>query len=404
MTMAGDMMREPSSPLKLAPPPHCPLVHVADVVPCDPEELDSVIGWMQSGTALAQETRFARGTALPDGRLDMCKQSLGPQGAARVMRALSYQPHIHHLLLGTDGLGDEGATEVAEHLRQPNHLQTVYLGCNAIGAEGASALAQACGTSSQLKGLWLKRNPLGPDAVPALVDMLRQNPNLEMLDLHNTGLGDDGCAALLRALPHSSLHRLYLGANGAGPQSAKALCHLLASGEGPRDLFLGTNPLGDAGVVELAKGLRKQNLRSPRILALPAVQVGDEGVRALVETLGPGRKGLEMLDLGRTLSSRALEIPPNKITVHGVKDLAGWLSTNPALRVLHLEGNPLRTSALLALERALETNHTLTHLKMGKNMARKTMRRVKIRLEENSSGQEVLDLYRETWAIRSVYR
>ncbi|NUP49074.1 MAG: ribonuclease inhibitor, partial [Catenulispora sp.] len=51
-------------------------------------ELAPVLAWLRRGEAVRARTDFPAGTALPDGRLDLCKQDLGPLGAAAVADAL----------------------------------------------------------------------------------------------------------------------------------------------------------------------------------------------------------------------------------------------------------------------------------------------------------------------------
>src|SRR5215207_10005424 len=106
-------------------------------VPCPAEELTPLLEALRRGEPPAEARAFPRGTWLPDGRLDLCKQAIGPDGARAVMAAVRHAPHVRHLLLGADGLGDEGARAVAELAAARGELCTVYLGGNFITAEGA---------------------------------------------------------------------------------------------------------------------------------------------------------------------------------------------------------------------------------------------------------------------------
>jgi len=46
--------------------------------PCDPLELEPLLRAVQSGHGPSEARTFPRGALLPDGRLDLCKQQLGP--------------------------------------------------------------------------------------------------------------------------------------------------------------------------------------------------------------------------------------------------------------------------------------------------------------------------------------
>jgi hypothetical protein len=131
---------------------------VAYVVPRPVAELGPLLDWLRAGRPAGERLDFAVGTALPDGRLDLCKQGLGAEGAALVAEALAQGPSpVRHLLLGTDGLGDEGAEAVAGG---SGDVETLYLGCNGITAGGACRIADQLRASPQVvTGVWLKRNP-----------------------------------------------------------------------------------------------------------------------------------------------------------------------------------------------------------------------------------------------------
>src|SRR5262245_56815207 len=120
------------------------LCHVGpDFVACDPAELTPLLEYLRRGEPAEERRTFPRGTLLPGGRLDLCKQGIGPEGARAVTAALRHNAHVVHVLFGADGIGDEGARAVAGLARANTGLKTVYLGCNSITADGASELADA---------------------------------------------------------------------------------------------------------------------------------------------------------------------------------------------------------------------------------------------------------------------
>ena len=121
---------------------HCPLTGTIPFVPCDPCKIDPLVEFLQRNLP-ASGAVFPRGTFLRDGRLDLCKQNLGPDGCERVTNALLGHDHVRSLLLGTDGIGDRGAVSVAKLIAHNDSLEVVYLGCNLIGPAGTEALATA---------------------------------------------------------------------------------------------------------------------------------------------------------------------------------------------------------------------------------------------------------------------
>ncbi|HEY1178709.1 MAG TPA: hypothetical protein VGF17_21355, partial [Phytomonospora sp.] len=112
---------------------------IGPVTPRPVADLAPLLAWLRTGRPVAERVDFPAGTALPDGRLDLCKQDLGPRGAALVADALRPGP-VKHLLLGTDGLGDTGAARFAKAAVDIG-VETLYLGCNGITPRGVHAVA-----------------------------------------------------------------------------------------------------------------------------------------------------------------------------------------------------------------------------------------------------------------------
>jgi Ran GTPase-activating protein (RanGAP) involved in mRNA processing and transport len=383
-----------------APKPLCPVVHVGDVTPCAPEELDPLLVWLRRKERLDAPHTFLRGTALPDGRLDLCKQSVGVHNARRLAQALEDHPQVRHLLMGTDGLGDEGAQAVAALVTASDPLETVYLGCNAIGPAGALALGEAVAGSSRVNALWLKRNPLGVEGARVIAAALPRARSLTTLDLTNTGLGDEGLEIIADALPRApALARVYLGGNGATLRAAHALAQALPRCAHLQGLYLGVSPLGDDGAAALAQGL-PPTLRG---LALPSCDLGPKGVEALRAAL-EALPQLERLDLGCAPSTWALDERPNAVGDEGALHLASWLAQDPPLRELHLEENGLTTLSALALLAVMPRNTHLSELRLGKNIARKVRRRLNAALERNAALHPPREVPAEVRAILSVYR
>ena len=206
-------------------------------------ELKSLIDYLQTDRPIAQKTVFPRGTVMPDGRLDLCKQDLGVTGCHLVTEALANNDAIASLLLGTNGIGDLGAQDVARLIQRNHNLEIVYLGCNAISSTGIAALAEALTENRSVTGLWLKRNPIGPEGAYYLAEMLRHNTSIRTLDLVNTQIGEEGLAAILKVLnsTNRTVERLYLGGNQIQADNAALLANLLVNNPVITSLFLNVN-------------------------------------------------------------------------------------------------------------------------------------------------------------------
>jgi len=99
---------------------------VPPVFPRPQTDLAPLLDWLRTGRTAPQRLDFPGGSLLPDGRLDLCKQALGPDGAALVVDALRPGP-VRHLLLGTNGLGDGAGAVSVKAVK--SGVETLYLGC-----------------------------------------------------------------------------------------------------------------------------------------------------------------------------------------------------------------------------------------------------------------------------------
>ena len=229
--------------------PTC-LLH-APAPPCDPAEVEPLLAFLRRDEPVAAPLAFPRGTLLPDGRLDLCKQSIGPGGADAVCEALADNRQVRHLLLGTNHIGNQGARAVARLVQRSATLETVYLGCNHIDAEGLAPLLDAVSASPSVHALWIKRNPIGERGAALVAAALRRAPRLRTLDLVQTGLGERGAARVLAALG--------TGVAGSGEDGIGPLRQLLLSRGGAgqaRSLVFGDRlPAVAAAHEEIGKSL-----------------------------------------------------------------------------------------------------------------------------------------------------
>ncbi|WP_330241398.1 gala protein [Streptomyces sp. NBC_00525] len=373
-------------------PVRCPAIEHPDLPLADPALLGPLLDRLAAHPPVEADETYPLGALRADGRMDLCKQGLGPAGAALVMPAAARSPHVAHVLLGTNALGDEGATAVAAALAGGGHgLHTVYLGCNRIGPAGATALAGALAGDDTVRALWLKRNPLGDTGVRALAPMLRRNTTLRTLDLVNTGVTEDGLTALLDVLcdrPHP-VERLFLGGNGLGADAAPLLARLILDA-GVRELYLPCNHLGDEGAAVLAA---TADPARPIRLGLGGNGIGPAGARALAGALD----GIEALDLGRPRSERSLGAPPNTTGDRGADALAAALPGSP-LRRLELRHTGLTGRGAKTLLAALSPGSRLEYVGLGPGLPRRVKRTFATLLRPDAGA------HTDMRAVRSLYR
>ncbi len=380
----------------------CPAIGHPRIALTDPALLDPLLARLTEREPVTAGRTFPLGTLHADGRVDLCKQGLGPAGAARLMPVAARSPHAVHVLLGTNAVGDAGARSVADaltegHARTERHgpteghgLTTLYLGCNRIGPHGAAALADRLAGDGTVRALWLKRNPLGDAGVRALADCLSVNTTLRTLDLVNTGITSRGLTALVETLTARPrpVERLFLGGNGLTARDAPLLAALLRDA-GVRELYLSANHLGDEGAAVLAAAADPAR---PVRLGLGGNGIGPAGARALADALG----GIEALDLGRPASERALGAPPNGTGDAGAGALAAALPGSP-LRRLELRHTGLTGRGAKTLLQAADGG-VLEHVGLGPGLPRKVKRAFALLLRPASGSHPDLR------AVRSAYR
>lgn len=361
------------------------------VAPRPGEDLAPLIAWLRTGKTAEARIDFPAGTALPDGRLDLCKQAIGADGAARVAEALPSLPRsariaVRHLLLGTDGLGDSGAGSVAAAADEKG-VNTLYLGCNGITSGGVcrmadrlrssgfgqSAQAAATDPESGVKAVWLKRNPLGPGGGEAAAALVEAAPGLRTLDLVQTGLAPAALGALTEALiaAHGTgreFERLYLGGNPLGGPGAKALAALIAAGA-IGELYISAAELGDVGAHTIAEALELAPPGRLHRLSVASNGIGPAACARLVAAAA--RSGVAMLDLGRVRAARVLSAADNRPDVAAADSIGAALAAAPhRLTHLVLADTGMRSPEAISLLRHLEPGMpTPMRVVLGKGIA-----------------------------------
>lgn len=369
---------------------------------CDVSELQPLVDFLSANERVAEQTAFPRGTMLPDGRLDLCKQSIGPGGAAMVATGVPLSSHTRHLLLGANGLGSAGAKAVAGIVRESESLETVYLGCNMIRADAVEELVEAIQANSQVNALWLKRNPIGPQGAAAVAGLLRSGHHLECLDLVHTEMQEEGLADVLQALTddNRTVRRLYLCGNQIRPDQCHQISRLLTTNDALKHLYLSVNQIGDAGTKTIAAGLAQNT--SLQTLSLASNRIGCEGAAALADALSTS--ALQTLELGCESSTFVLGEEPNHIGDRGAKAIAQALLRNSTLRILNLSRNAVTEVGIRDLLRSLDENTTLCDVRHSVSLCQDLRDWLNDGLLRNRSRTSPLRTDPHLEAIQSVYR
>ncbi|MFD5596901.1 ribonuclease inhibitor [Streptomyces griseorubiginosus] len=379
-----------------------PFAGVPDVVPRPLAELAPLLDWLRSGRPAGERLDFAAGTALPDGRLDLCKQSLGAEGAALVADALAQGPSpVRHLLLGTDALGDDGAAAVAG---AGTGVETLYLGCNGVTEGGACRIADQLWASPQVvTGVWLKRNPLGGGGGRAAAELIDAARSLRTLDLVQTGLDAAGAAVLADALSAAAengrrIERLFVGGNPLGEAGAGALAEVIASGA-VDELYVSAAGLGDAGALRFAAVLERAPHGRLTRLSVASNGIGPLAAARLVAAATAA--GVELLDLGRVRAAAVLGAQDNHVDLTAAETIADVLaSTGHRLTHLVLTHTGMRSREAHRLLDTAARATTATRFVLGEGIAAS----VKRRLAAHSAHLPPPSVPADVAAVRSVHR
>ncbi|MFO0658949.1 MAG: SDR family NAD(P)-dependent oxidoreductase [Polyangiaceae bacterium] len=371
--------------------------------------LEPLLEHLRAGGGATERLAFSRGVLLPDGRLDLCKQGVGPHGAAALRAALRHSRHVRDVLLGADHLGVAGASEVAGVIAERPELRTVYMGCNAIGDDGAKALASALRSSTSVRGLWIKRNQVGVEGAKALASMLLENNTLRSIDLVSNPIGLEGVEAIFSSLAQAhaagrgGVQLLYLCGNSLGVEGAKIVSRYLPH-TGLRALYLGGNHLNDEGALVIADALARTP--SLEVIGLSSNGIGAVGARAIAHAVS-NHPALESLEIGFLKSTDVIGASANTFGDEGARAFAELVSTSKTLTTLDVSGSGVSLDGARALVDALSPESRLVSLSVGVKLPQAVASKLTSVLCRNANRRRanVSDDWRADIArIKSVYR
>ena len=131
-----------------------------DIAPLD--DLQPFFNHMKKNEKCDEEQlEFTRGAYYDDGRIDMCKQVVGPTWIPNLIDSIKDNPHVKHFLMGNNIANTRSAEEISTFIRDVRpEIETWYLAGNCIDADGVKMLCDSLIDDTSCKALWLKRNPL----------------------------------------------------------------------------------------------------------------------------------------------------------------------------------------------------------------------------------------------------
>lgn len=73
------------------------------------------------------DLQFLRGTVTGDGRLDLCKQVIGPKGIHPLLNAMEENVHVDRILLGNNVMGDEAGQAISNFIKVNQIFNTLII-------------------------------------------------------------------------------------------------------------------------------------------------------------------------------------------------------------------------------------------------------------------------------------
>ncbi len=267
--------------------------------------------------------------------LDISGNALSIIGSERLdLRPLR---NLHELNLSAISCGNAGISSISRALPGMTHLRTLNLSKNNIGSEGAGDLSVAL-TGLPLSALILDDNLLNGLGGSMLALALRDVPTLQTLGLARTKMSSRAVRNLAQSLTHLPLLtelRLWETSLASGSDLMVDACSVLTF----RTLNLWDTRLDPADLPPLITEMAPQ----PSLYEL---------------YLG----GCDLSQCGAALSAllsdakrlTVLSVPYCGLDKAGCIALTSVLPSLPALRELHLQGNPLGRMGGLHLARAID--------------------------------------------------
>jgi Ran GTPase-activating protein (RanGAP) involved in mRNA processing and transport len=362
--------------------------------------------------------QFKRGTIFPDGRMDLCKQVVGPLWIGNLMDSLKTNTQIEHFLLGNNITNLEGGKAIGKFLAEPHSckIKTWYLAGSDFNSEAIKYICDGLKHDVDCNALWLKRNPIYAEGVMHIAELLKVNKTIKILDLHNCGVGlkqsaydalnpyenhmtTKGIEVLFDALKENkTLRHLYLDANAIDEKSIPFIVNYfeyktLIKEKGLTSLWIDMNKLGDDGIVMLCKSLKDYPFL--KRLCLGSTMMSEVGMKAVSENL-KNHKSLNVLDLSLYKSTADMGMIPNNISNNGAQYICELIEGQNCIKYLNIGMNNIDSEHIEKIAESLEKNKNILYFhykQYGQEIKQEVVMQIDKILEQNRK------LYTETTGI-----
>ncbi|XP_070283237.1 ribonuclease inhibitor isoform X3 [Myotis yumanensis] len=391
------------------------------------------------------------GSALRDNsaltELSLSSNELGDAGMHLVLQGLQPTCKIQKLSLQSCNLSEACCGALSSVLRSLPSLRELDLSYNQLRDAGLQLLCEGLlDPQCHIEKLHLEYTNLTAASCEPLASVLRAKRELKILAVSNNDIGEAGTRTLCQGLADSTcpLESFRLEGCGLTAANCQDLSGILAAKASLKELNLGNNKLGDAGIAELCSGLLSPGSRlktlwlwecdftasgckdlcgvlrakeSLKVLSVAGNQFGDEGARLLCESLqDPGcqLKSLWLKSCGLTAaccphvsamlaqnrSLQELDMSNNKLEDEGVEVLCqGLRQPGATLRMLSVGDCEVTDKGCTSLAALLLATHSLLELDLSNNcMTEVGVMEVAESAQQPSCPLEKLVLFDIYWA------
>ncbi len=358
--------------------------------------------------------QFKRGAVYPDGRMDLCKQVVGPIWIGDLMDSLKTNTKIEHFLLGNNITNTEGGKAIGKFLSEPHtcHIKTWYLAGSDFNSEAIKYICEGLQNDIDCEALWLKRNPIYADGVFHIAELLKTNKFIKILDLHNCGIGlkqtaynainpyenhltTKGIETLFDSLKTNSILRhLYLDANALDEKSIPFIADYFKfktqiKEKGLTSLWIDMNKIGDDGIKMLCESLK--DYPHLKRLCIGSTMISEIGMKAVSDAF-KDHKNLKLLDLSLYKSTADMGMIPNNISNEGYEYICELLEGQNNIRYLNISMNNIDNTHIEKIITSLEKNNKVIYFfykQYGQNIEQNVIQKIDKIIERNR------DLYKE---------
>lgn len=399
-------------------------------------------GIMRAYDTPAEHLEFIRGAVYPDGRMDLCKQVVGPTWIGDLMTALKSNTQVQHFLLGNNITNLEGGRAIGEFLTtpRPNKIKTWYLAGSEFSSKALEYIITGFleSNDNDVSALWLKRNPLYAESMFHIRKLLESNKSIKVLDLHNTAIGlkelafsdetnnferhitDNGIKEVCEGLKvNEILENLYLGANALTQSSINYLANYFQfkvnhCRPGIKSLWLDMNKLTDEGCKVLCESLVNYPIR---VLELGSNFISEVGMAHITRCFR-NHSTLEVLHLGLYKATADMGVTTNNISDSGTSYICELIENNTSIRHLDISMNNISNEGISIISASLEKNTTIWYMnykQYGQETEQKNIKKIADVLERNREPyRQVIEFNKNyerriihgdnIWTIDSIYR